>query len=158
MASLRFWLSRVEGGRRRGVTRAASAEEVTIVTCWRLIERLEGVARASRGIVRGDPVPRAMGETLSDWSAEMVQASMSMAELDAVVAGKMLAIAWLGGGDSGGGGTALYMAMVVVDDGDDIDDTGDSLPARVGDDGRETLRGLLFRRRVCLSLLELHLG
>lgn len=43
-----------------------------------------------------------MGETLSDWSAEMVQASMSMAEL--------LAVAWLGGG-----GTALYMAMMVVD-------------------------------------------
>lgn len=98
-----------------------------------------------------------MGETLSDWSAEMVQASMSMAELDAVVAGKMLAIAWLGGGDSGGGGTALYMAMVVVvdgDDGDDVDDTCDSLPARDG----ETLRSLLFRRRVCPSLLELHLG
>lgn len=75
-------------------------------------------------------MPRAMGETLSDWSAEMVQASMSMAELGAAVAGKMLAVAWLGGGDSGGGGTALYMAMVVVDD---IDDTGDSLPARDGD-------------------------
>lgn len=66
------------------------------MTCWRLIERLEGAVRASRGIVRGDPVPRAMGETLSDWSAEMVQASMSMAELGAAVAGKMLlAVAWL---------------------------------------------------------------
>lgn len=130
MASLRFWLSRAEGGRRRGVTRAASVEEVTIVTCCRLIERLEGVARASRGIVRGDPVPRAMGETLSDWSAEMVQASMSMAELGAAVAGKMLlAVAWLGG-DSGGGGTALYMAMVVVDD---ADDAGCSLPKRDGE-------------------------
>lgn len=78
------------------------------MTCCRLAERLEGVGRASRGIERGVPVPRAMGETLSDWSAEMVQASMSMAVLDVGVAGKMLfAVVWLGGGVPGGGGTAL---------------------------------------------------
>jgi hypothetical protein len=107
-ASLCFWLSRAEGGRRRVVIRAASFEDATIVTCWRLAERLEGVVRTSRGIDRGLPMPRAMGETLSDWSAEMVQASMSMAELDVGVTGKMLfAVIWLGGGDPGGGGTAL---------------------------------------------------
>jgi hypothetical protein len=91
-----------------------------------------------------------MGETLRDWSAEMVQASISMAELGAAVAGKMLLAAWLGGGDSGGGGTALYMAMMVVN----MDDAGYALPARDG----EMARSLLLRRRVCLSLLELHLG
>lgn len=50
---------------------------------------------------------------------------MSMAELEVAVIGKMLlAVAWLGSGASGGGGTALYMAMVGVDD------IGDSLHTR----------------------------
>jgi hypothetical protein len=91
-----------------------------------------------------------MGETLSDCSAEMVQASMSMAELGAAVTGKMLAVAWLGGGDSGGG-TALYMAMV-VDDIDDIDDIVTLCPHGMEMDGRETVRSLESRRRVCPSV------
>lgn len=66
-ASLRFILSRADGGLRGATTVTwTSSVAVVIVTCCRLAERLEGVGSASRGIDRGLPVPRAMGETLSD--------------------------------------------------------------------------------------------
>lgn len=85
-------------------------------------------APASSGMARGvPPVPRESGDTLSDWRAEMVHASMSIvpeAEWECcwglTAAGAVVAAAcaagWAcaGGGDSGGGGTALYFPIAMV--------------------------------------------
>lgn len=76
---------------------------------------------SSRGMPRGvPPMPRESGDTLSDSSAEIVHASMSMvpeAEWECCgmfCGGSCDALVW-GGGDSGGGGTALYFPIAMMD-------------------------------------------
>lgn len=71
----------------------------------------------SMAMASGVPVPRATGETLSDWRAEMVHASMST-PVDGWFAWDLRAERGLAGAgsaaSSGGGGTALYIAMITL--------------------------------------------
>lgn len=63
---------------------------------------------SSMGMASGEPVPRAIGEMLSDWSAEKVQASISIIELVPGVAGGLAcAVEPLLEAMPDGGGTAL---------------------------------------------------
>lgn len=63
-------------------------------------------------MARGVPVPRAIGETLSDSSAESVQASISMAIRSLL--GGLNVRCWGGGGWTAGGGVIVVVVVVVV--------------------------------------------
>ena len=80
-ASLLTMLSRLEGGLRG----SRGGDGVPLSNCTVLISPLEVVVvlvRSSIGIASGVPVPLATGDTLSDCSADIVHASISMPVLD----------------------------------------------------------------------------
>lgn len=109
-ASLLFKLSLLEGGLLGGSLAAASTSASVKVACFFF------AAATSRGMDSGEPVPRAIGETLRDCKAEIVQASMSIEGFTPTgwkiwrpgVMGEVPVVSWwFGGVCSGGGGTAL---------------------------------------------------
>lgn len=77
----------------------AASSKATARDCF-----LIGVS-SSMGMASGVPVPRATGDTLSDCSAETVQASISIAPLVTGVDGERRFCGMLA--SSSGGGTAL---------------------------------------------------
>lgn len=120
-ASRRAMLSRREGGRegglRGGVT---SSSKLTVrvtpsaVSVCAKVAVFAGFERtySSMGIVKGDPTPRAAGETLSDCRADIVHASISIPVYSEAGADCSCAAgASCDGCVPGGGGVALKMAI-----------------------------------------------